>query len=300
MLQNRTQSLRHQSLDPKELLLYWITEREIIRQLKESGLPKPWSLDYVMQETYFCNVRREHDKVTQWIRKFYNPHVKDEMFEFNIILSRFLNWPETLDRVGYYGVYNKGEAEYLLGELEHIATEGKVWGNAYVITTHGIPMPKAKYLCENVLLGALEGLGATLAACRGTGSAPTLQGSYGSLLRLEGLGSFLAAQVVADLKNTPGHPLQRANDWYTFVAPGPGSRRGISWFYHNTEEHPPSSYEFIPSFKGIRDYINEHWDKTVLGEPICNQDLQNCLCEFDKFMRVRNGKGRSKRSYNGG
>jgi hypothetical protein len=32
---------------------------------------------------------------------------------------------------------------------------------------------------------------------------------------------------------------------------------------------------------------------------LCAQDLQNCLCEFDKYMRVSTGAGRSKRKYNG-
>ena len=29
------------------------------------------------------------------------------------------------------------------------------------------------------------------------------------------------------------------------------------------------------------------------------QNLQNCFCEYDKFMRVTEGTGRSKRKYNG-
>jgi hypothetical protein len=29
------------------------------------------------------------------------------------------------------------------------------------------------------------------------------------------------------------------------------------------------------------------------------QDLQNCLCEFDKYERVRLGEGRPKAKYNG-
>ena len=28
------------------------------------------------------------------------------------------------------------------------------------------------------------------------------------------------------------------------------------------------------------------------------QDLQNCLCEFDKWMRVRLGEGKPKRRFN--
>jgi len=283
------------STDPKELLMYWITERERVRYYKEKGFPKPWSLDPVFQQTYFCNVRREDDKVTKWIRDFYSTFVGDSLFEFNMILARFLNYPPTLKQVGYIGYYDEVK---LYETLERLASEGKVWGNAYVITTHGIPMGKAQYLCKNVLLGALQGLGAVRAACRGNGSGPTLRGSHASLMRLEGLGSFLAAQVVADLKNTYGHPLREASDWATFVAPGPGSVRGVSWFHHGAPGLIPVT-QFMWNFMKVRDYVDEHWDCTKMGQPICNQDLQNCLCEYDKFMRVRNGTGRSKRNYNG-
>jgi hypothetical protein len=34
--------------------------------------------------------------------------------------------------------------------------------------------------------------------------------------------------------------------------------------------------------------------------PIHAQDLQNCLCEFDKYERVRLGEGRPRSKYQGG
>jgi hypothetical protein len=42
----------------------------------------------------------------------------------------------------------------------------------------------------------------------------------------DGLGSFIAAQVVADLKYI--EPLNKRFDWQTFAASGPGSRRGLN------------------------------------------------------------------------
>jgi len=54
--------------DNQEQLIYWINERENIRLKKEAGESPPWSSNPVMQVTYFCNVNREDDKVTKWIR----------------------------------------------------------------------------------------------------------------------------------------------------------------------------------------------------------------------------------------
>jgi hypothetical protein len=268
--------------------MYWIRERYQIRTKKQQGLPKPWSEDKVFQTTYFCNVHREDDRVTKWIREYYSPHVDDPMFEYNIILSRFLNWPETLGFVGYRYAHTP---DSLLSLLEHIAGNGqKVWGNAYVITTHGIPMPKATYLCRNVLEDVYKQLEHLKNVCR--------QGYLGvasrALQRVEGIGSFLAGQVLADLKNTVGYP--NFHDFYTFVEPGPGSLRGASWFVYG-EPDRVTTRSFMDHFRDIRYYTESHWPAGV--PPVHSQDLQNCLCEFDKYCRVSTGSGRSKRGYNG-
>ena len=42
--------------NPPERLLAWIVERESIRRKKERGLPRPWTLDPVLDGYRFCNV----------------------------------------------------------------------------------------------------------------------------------------------------------------------------------------------------------------------------------------------------
>lgn len=274
---------------PPAALMYWIRERYGILIRKQASVPKPWSDNRVFQTTYFCNVHREDDKITKWIREYYSRYSGDDMFEYNIILSRFLNWPSTLAAVGY----QKAHIPELLEEcLKDLADIGKVWGNAYVITTHGIPMAKATYLCRNVLSDVYKHLDGLRNACRG----PSCAHASRALQGIDGIGSFLAAQVVADLKNTVGHPLFMAEDHQTFVEPGPGSIKGVSWF-HFGEPGRISERSFRYHFDKVREYVDEHWPDDV--PPVHNQDLQNCLCEFDKFCRVSTGSGRSKRGYNG-
>lgn len=284
------------SLTSPEALLYWITERWNILQKKQDELSKPWSDDPVFQKTYFCNVRREDDKVTKWIRKTYSPYVNDPMFEYNIILARFLNWPDTLGAIGYIKEHNP---DMLLIRLDDLAEMGKLWGNAYVVTTHGIRMEKAAYLCGNVLEGAYRSSTAILNATRHVaqgGKTRQLEGAHNALMQLEGLGSFMAAQVIADLKNTTGHPLALADDWWTWSALGPGSLRGMSWFFYN-EPGKITKGQFNFGMIKIREYVDSYLPDRI--PKFCNQDLQNCLCEYDKYMRVRNGTGRSKRGYSG-
>ena len=49
-------------------LFYWVAERERIRVRKESGQPFPWTDDPILATYRFCNVRREDDRVTIWVR----------------------------------------------------------------------------------------------------------------------------------------------------------------------------------------------------------------------------------------
>lgn len=279
-------------MDNLKLLAYWITEREKVRLLKETSVPKPWSEDPIFQTVYFTNVNREHDKVTKWIRENYlwNPNSlePDGEFELNIVLTRLINWPATLKHVGHFRM---DEIEKLKELLEFLQSIGdKVFGNAYIVSTNGNRVGKAAYLAQNLLPAACEAITAGISQLRG----PSLARAHAAVMRANGLGSFLAAQVIADLKYTKGHPLCDAEDWGEWAAEGPGSLRGLKWLEHD-------QLPFIPALLSLR---RELIESKVLSDEcegwlVDLQNLQNCLCEFDKYCRVKNGTGRSKRRYNG-
>lgn len=277
-----------------ETLLYWIAERWRILKAKETGKPPPWSSDPIFQTVYFCNVRREDDKVTRFIRSFYASYYNHPNLIYNYVFSRFVNWPETIQYVGWMDEHKPDHLEAMLEDCRQ--HHSKVWGGAYVITTHGLPMAKAAYMVDHVLGGLWDGLGRPGISGPHPVLPPTLSGLHSLLMRFEGLGSFLAAQIVADLKNTHGHEMVNAPDWSTFVAHGPGSLRGASWVkFGNKDEVSVGTFPYV--FQEIREYVDKWLPKDI--PKFCNQDLQNCLCEFDKYMRVSTGTGRSKRNYDG-
>ena len=256
--------------------VYWITERDYIRELRAGGVDKPWSKDPVFQKTYFCNVHREDDKVTRWIRERYNPWCDDAMFIPNIMLARLVNRIESLNKLGYM----EREFNEDLFRLAEYQTS-PFWGAAYVVTTHGRKMTKIDYACE-ILDVAFKHPPKLV-------KYSTLKDAHESIMDYEGFASFMAAQVIADLKNTPGHQLAEAEDWDTWSAPGPGSARGLKWIFG--EHYMARRYSIL---------ISKLWGEVEDRVPkMCMQDLQNCLCEFDKYMRVKTGTGRSKRGYNG-
>ena len=265
-----------------ELLAYWISERERVRGRKERGDARPWSDDPVFQWTYFCNVHREDDRVTKWIRENYTPSIFGEYYEVAIVAARIFNWPPTLEHIKFELV--PSPHMNLWQKLTDLKETGvKVWGGAYLITTHGRKMAKIDYcveLLQNVINITPVHMG-----------EPTCEGYFRAFKRIDGLGSFLSAQIVADLKNTVGHPLQGAPDWMYFSAPGPGSLRGLSWFHHKHITNSMYEDAIIEAKSVIENRLNG------TGFEMCMQDFQNCLCEFDKYCRVSYGTGKSKRGY---
>lgn len=106
-----------------------------------------------------------------------------------------------------------------------------------------------------------------------------------------GMGSFMAGQVVADCKHT--NLLNEAPDWWDWCSPGPGSQRGLSRLLgHGEEFHRYRHDVFIHKLKQLRSEIQRE-----IKPRLCLQDLQSCLCEFDKFERTLWGNGRPRSRY---
>lgn len=268
--------------NPKEFLRYWIDEREHIRACKEQGMSKPWSDDPIFQKTYFTNVHREDDKVTKFIRKWIQEERGEESSQvvFNLIACRLLNWPDTIEHMGYWDLFYPK----VFGDIMR-TKKGKVWGSAYIVSTCGQKIDKITYMSE--LLAEIQyKLRDDRHKIRPVKSC---EEAHKYLLGIRGLSDFMAAQIVADIKHTPGMGLCSSPDFHTYAKPGPGSLRGLAWYF---ELDKVRKGDFSP-------LINQVHEDLGLPDDFERQDLQNCLCEFDKYMRIKNGTGRSKRSYSG-
>ena len=194
-------------------LFYWVGERERIRIAKDRGQQRPWTSDPVLQQYRFCNVHRDDDKVTQWIHNnwmWINAH--SSKLPFAMAVARMVNLPETLEQLGFP---DKWDPEHFIATIDRIKREGKkAWTSAYMITGGYSAGGEAKEVIIARVLGALsEQLHVT----------PIRQGDTLELaaakLRVPGIGTFLSAQIVADLKHV--EPLSEAKDWITWCAPGP-------------------------------------------------------------------------------
>lgn len=274
-------------------LLRWIKERQSIYEKKEAGEPKPWTKDKIFQRYRFCNVYREFDTVTQWINiNWRTPHYDEPDVWFAMVIARFVNWPETLSALEFPIPWNAG---HFVDIMERRKLMGKkVFTGAYMIHADGkFNGSKARYLAEKVFTPMWK---------ERKGIRPQehegLSDFYKRLRKCHDIGSFMAGQIIADTKFT--RLLREAPDWYTWAVSGPGSKRGMNRLIDQDVSLPWPEPSWKMCLDELRYSILAKLQEQRLRIPtITAQDLQNCLCEFDKYERVRLGEGRPRSLYPG-
>lgn len=285
-------------------LLYWVKERESIRRRKDAWQePGPWTTDPIFLKYRFCNIRRRDDRVSQWLCKYV---LTEENIDYDVrsflmfsAWCRFVNWPPTIQAVMEEGFYPKKRIDWReLGRFtDNLGRLGqKVWTGAYMIRapqTEG--MKKGRFVSE-VVIG--ENFKAKMPGLIKFWANPDPGGAFRKtweqLKTINGYGSFYAGQIAGDWTYTS--LLSMANDLNTFAPIGPGSLRGFNrmmgWAPIKKRPSEDLWLEKLVEWRGaiISELGPEYETLTAL-------DVQNCLCEVDKYIRVRNGEGRPRANY---
>lgn len=267
-----------------KLLMYWIKERQSIHLKKEAGKKWPWTKDPILQEYRFCNVYRENDRETLWIHdNWLHPNSKDPHIWFAMCVARLINWSPTLQEIGYPVPW---EPAKVIRKMKKLRKDGnKIFTGAYIVSTNGKKMDKVEYIVKKVLTPLWKDRSKIRPE-----PWDTLSEFHTRLMEYDGMGSFMAAQVIADTKHVG--VLKDACDNYTFAASGPGSRRGLNRVLGRDAKSPWKEELWAMELFHLHTEIEKKLDMGIDA-----QNLQNCLCEFDKYMRVKNGEGRPRSRY---
>ncbi len=265
-------------------LRYWITERETIRQAKDGGLAKPWTADPLLRNFRWCNVRRMDDRVSRELFERWYPRraTSGGLDLTRALFARLINWPDALDEVAG----SIDAARVVL--LARAARGDKVFTGAYVVP--GVPgKNKVDSICDLIDL---------IASLAPTVMRPSMRGTWAELMKFDGMGSFLAGQVVADLAHLPdGREWPDADTWAPL---GPGSARGINRLRGIPKGKAVSQADFerllAELIEVLRPQIATIWQDRRLQA----MDIQNCLCEFDKYRRLQLQEGKVRARYDGG
>ena len=265
--------------DPVERIFSFAFERYQIFLMRQNGEPPPWTEDPILAAYRFCNTYRENDRVTIWIRENWRePHSEDPDLWFAMCVARFFNEPDTLKVIGYPVPFDDTSSVRMARQLHRYDADGnKIFNAAYIISTNGLSVKKVAYVWNN-----LQDLWKERARLRPK-KDDTLNSYHMHLGQMQGFGSFMTAQVIADLKYH--RPLLNASDWHTFAASGPGSRRGLNYVLGRDRKSAWREDDFRMALLRLRDQLLPRFKANQMPEPHA-QDVQNLLCEYSKYHRA--------------
>lgn len=296
--------MANQNIEP---LLYWIKEREAIR-LRRQGTAAyaidhkviPWTQDPILAAYRFCNVRRRDDRVSVWLRENV---LKEEYLRQNPALfmmfsawCRWINWPPTIKAAMEEGFYPAEKIDWTkLGRFLN-KQEGKTYTGAYMVLAprKSMRLTKGVFISKKVVGGQL------------TISLPDLdyflverliisrEATWERLRSLKFWGDFMSGQVVDDWTWTP--LLRDSSDLYTWAPQGPGSIRGYNRLLGiqplmKKPDRDTWCGQLIEWRQAIISNLGPQYEDLTL------MDVQNCLCEVDKYLRVKAGEGRPRSKY---
>lgn len=275
------------NLSAQERFLYWIQERESIRLKKESGKPKPWTDDEILQKYKFCNVRRMDDRVSQWLLKnWYEPYLDHPNMLVACTIARFFNLPTSLELItgAVFGYWNP---KTIRSTLRRYKSKGNtIFNNAYMVRGND-GVDKVACVMNYSVVPIYKKPPAV--------DTDSLQETYNNLYPLRGMGIFMAAQITADMRWAVSGEWK---DRYMWAAMGPGSKRGMNRLHGRDKNEGMNQEKFERELGAVISLCIRKLPH-VITDRLEAIDYQNCLCEYDKYCRTLAGEGRPKSRYPG-
>jgi hypothetical protein len=296
-------------LTPREQFLYWYQERHRVYLKKEAGHPKPWTDDEVLQSYFFTNPYREHDKVTKWFcNNVREPLRNDPQVLMATIIFRWFNLPATGEALMDGPILSDNcegclllnwDSEEAFKRLDPIRRNGgQLFTGAFMINS-----PPGKSKLEAILeridcvWNDYERLIRYFLDYQ-----LTLQEAHEWLTQYDGLGGFMAYEIVCDLRHT--YLLEEATDVLTWCNPGPGAVRGMyrvlgrDFAKGNNSSSPPRPRDWDERTAELLAAMQEVAKRNKFPR-VELREVEHSLCEYDKYMRAMSGDGRMKRTYSG-
>jgi hypothetical protein len=255
--------------------LEFVQERERIRVQKEMQRPRPWTRDPIFEKFHFCNVRRADDRVTKFIGRWAEAQHVPEWFAYCI--ARWINQPDTLNALTP-ALAEGWDQRRVLAVLKKRADNGQgVFRGSYIINSAFAPgVPKYEAIVKEVLHPLFKKPPAI--------AYHSIETCWRELLGRQGFGSFMAGQVVADWQTFGGIDGMDAMTWAPL---GPGSKKGIQFVFRIKVNQDRA----LIKMRQAKAFIEDQ-DPAIKRMKLTLHDVQNCFCEFSKYVR-----GYSKTKY---
>src|SRR3990167_3089511 len=273
------------SVDKLKAFFYWINELHMIYLRRRGHHPPPWTKDPMFQRNKFCNVFRELDRTTVWIRKNWRePFADHKNLAFAMAVARQINRTETLEEIRFPKRWNPERVLKIL--RERIKSGKNAYTGAYMLTgTLGGDKPSQTV--NKILTPLFKNPPVFIPNM-------TLEAAWGLYRGRPGFGDFLSYEVVSDLRYT--RYLMDAPDILTWANPGPGAKRGLHRVWGRPVRHKVDrSYVQVSHAQALdemrfllgvsRKFLKDYVPNLELRE------IEHGLCEWDKYERARLGQG---------
>lgn len=277
----------------------YLVERERIRLQKEAGAKPPFTEDWILQKFKFTNVLREHDRCSRWaIQNWYRPNHNQplELQLLNCAIFRYFGTWEFAEALGWQDDFRPTNIVYLA--KERLAQKKRVFTGAYVITNGGISAPKEEVVVHEYLTPFWRKAPDLVRIAQKTNrwEAVALE-----CFRLPGFGGtgFMTKEVLSDAMFTA--VLENVTDRLTWSPAGPGARRGLNRLHGRPYEGSLPFDRALNEMRELHPKLVAQMSRHEHMHPILDRfDLhavQFSLCEYDKYLRVKNGEGRPRSTY---
>ena len=277
----------------------YLSERENIRIRREQGMKFPWTRDKILREYKFTNVKRLHDRTTQFLKNYFYDKEGQEpetrrLILLNCALFRYFGtWEFARDvhwQRGFKPEYIKKVAR------RRMDTGERVFTGSYMITNCHIKAPKIDVVVDYFLTDLWKKSKDIIGVAVGTASWEKTSEALRNVHGFGGTG-FMGKELIMDtmLCNFWPTPDRLPIDYWTWSPLGPGSRRGIKRVTDRKDD-PSDPVEFIRELAGKQKEFYQHYAADPL-QRLSPHDVQFGLCEFDKYERARLSEGRPRNKY---
>ena len=170
----------------------FMQERHTIYEKRKRGAPFPWTNDEILQKYSFCNVYRELDKVTIWIRENWKePYELHPNLPFAMAVARQINWPETLEEIGFPEEWEPERVKKIM--QDRMDRGEKVYTGAYMLTGT-LGGTKVEQTVDKILTPLYNNPPEII--------WDSLEKTWKNYLPYAGFSGFMAYEVVTDLRFT--------------------------------------------------------------------------------------------------
>ena len=265
--------------------------RHSIYHNRRLQLDQPWTADPIFQRYRFCNVYREYDKVTVWLRENWRePYADHPNLAFAMALARLINWPPTLIDIGFPDRWHPKRAHEKMKARKEAGL--KVYTGAYLLGAIPKGDDKARYLIHYVLTPLKKVLDEGRAS-DGAEFPDNLERAWEYFRSFRGIGNFLAYEIVSDLRHT--RYLSSAPDIMTWANAGPGALRGLTrlWgFQPKTRQADGYIFPEKRAVTAMRLLLMLSRERLPDWMPPWEmREVEHHLCETDKYLRIKEGQG---------